>query len=170
MAENMKVYSSAQEKLVADALGGYVIGGSGAAPTAPGDVKTYDWLVECKTHKEPGASIFFDANVWHKIKNEAMGMSRKPVLIVDDGSQKENRTWCLCRSANVNLANIIVIDFPVAIRKNVSAKHDKLSEAIKNATKGFIGDIYIGGAFEFEWEGDDVVVMPLTTFKEIFEK
>lgn len=170
MTENMKIFSNKQEKMVANVLGGCVIGGSGAMPAVPGDVKANDWLVECKTHTEPGASIFFDAKVWTKIKNEAMGTHKKPVLIVDDGSQKEETTWCLCRSGNLNMANLLITDFPVAIRKNVSAKHDKLKKALDSITKGFIGDLYIGGAFVLNWEGDEVVVLPLSTFKEIFEK
>ena len=84
MSDSTKAFSTRQEKMVAKQLGGYPVGGSGAMPGVPGDVKTYDWLVECKTHTEPGHNILFNAKVWKKIKEEAMVMHRKPVLVVDD--------------------------------------------------------------------------------------
>lgn len=173
MAENMKIFSSKQEKMVADALGGYVIGGSGAMPTAPGDVKTYEWLVECKTHTEPDHPIFFDIDVWNKIKNEAMGTQRKPVLIVDDGSQKESHTWCLCRPENLNMANVLSADYPGTIRKNISIKHEKLVEAEKSIRESNgipAAGLFTGFAFEVNWEGEKLVILPLKLFKEIFEK
>lgn len=165
-----KFYSTKQEKLIAKELGGYPIGGSGAAPCAPGDVRTYDWLVECKTHTEPDHSIFFSASVWSKIKNEATGMHRKPVLIVDDGSQTVSRTWCLCKSSHLNLGNAITVDLPVAVKKNITCKHDKLSANLKAESKRYIGDFYKDSLYEVQWEGDSVVVMPFKLFKEIFEK
>ena len=173
MAEKSnKYYSDKQEKLVANALGGYQVGMSGAAPAVPGDVKTYDWLVECKTHTEPGKKIFFDLAVWNKIEDEAMGMSRKPVLIVDDGSQKEDKTWCLCRQSNLNLVGTLTTDFPVAIRKNISCSHDTLTDALKKAAKGVVGPdgFYTRIAYEVEWNNETVVIMTLDTFKELFEK
>jgi len=171
MAEkSTKHYSSIQEKMVAKELGGYQVGGSGAFPTAPGDVTTYEWLIECKTHTEPGHTIFFDLDVWKKIQQEAMAMHRKPVLIVDDGSQSVDKTWCLCRSANLNKASIIATPFPRAIRKNVSAKHEVLRDELEKATKRYIGEFFQGGVYEFDWGGETVNLMPLTVFKEIFEK
>ena len=92
---NNKEFSTKQEKLIASELGGYPVSGSGARPCAPRDVKTYEWLVECKTHTKPDQSILFDINVWKKITDEAMATHRKPVLVVDDGSQSISRTWCL---------------------------------------------------------------------------
>ena len=171
MAEsNMKEFSSRQEKLVADALGGYQIGGSGAMPTAPGDVKTYDWLVECKTHTTPDHPIFFDEDVWKKINNEAMGTSRKPVLVVDDGSQKLEKTWCLCNSRNLNLSSTVTIDLPCAIRKNISCKHGKLAEAIKKTAETALVSFYDSVAFELTWGESEICIMPFNTFKELFEK
>ena len=164
-----KFYSNKQEKIVAAALGGYKIGGSGAMPGSPGDVKTYDWLVECKTHTTPGKPIFFDINVWSKIKQEAAATYRKPVLVVDDGSQSEKKTWCLCKSSDLNLASMISVSFPVTIRKNISVKHDKLAEALKSSER-YLGEFYKGGVLEVSWDGEDVCVLPLSLFKEIFEQ
>ena len=167
-----KYYSNKQEKLVASELGGYQVGLSGAGPANPGDVKNYEWLVECKTHTSPDQPIFFDANVWKKIEDEAMGVHRKPVLIVDDGSQSISRTWCLCRGTNLNLTGIVTTDLPVKIRKNISCKHDKLAEGIKSASKGIVmdGSFYTGVVYEVEWNGEIVIVLPFKTFKELFEK
>lgn len=173
MAENTKTFSSKQEKMIASELGGYQIGGSGARPCAPGDVKTYDWLVECKTHTKPDRPIFFGADVWKKIEDEAMATQRKPVLIVDDGSQSISRTWCLCRSINLNLSDILVTDLPVSIRKNISCRHEKLAEALKAVSKGVVFDnnsFYQGVGFEADWNNEIVVILPFKTFKELFEK
>ena len=174
MAENPnKFYSSKQEKLVAKELGGYPIKGSGARPCAPGDVKAYDWLVECKTHTKPDNPIFFDIAVWKKIKDEAMGMSKKPVLIVDDGSQSASRTWCLCRRNNVNLNSIVTTDLPNKVRKNITCKHDALTAKLKSDCKGLVvpgTSFYTDMIFEATWEDEAVVIMPLRVFKEIFEK
>lgn len=173
MAANNKIFSSKQEKMVAKELGGYQIGGSGAVPCAPGDVKTYEWLVECKTHTEPDHNIFFDLAVWKKIENEAMGMQRKPVLVVDDGSQSAKKTWCLCRQSNLNLSGVVTTDLPVKIRKNISCKHDTLSDTLKKKSKGIVvpgTSFYEHVIYEVEWGDEFVVILPLKTFKELFEK
>lgn len=172
MAENNKTFSNKQEKMVAKELGGYPIGGSGAMPGAPGDVKTYEWLVECKTHTKPDHTIFFDLGVWDKIQKEAMAMHRKPVLIVDDGSQSASKTWCLCRSANINLSGVVTTDLPVTIKKNISCKHEKLQTSLKEQTKKIViqGGFYETAVYEANWGGEDVIVLPLATFKELFEK
>lgn len=175
MAEfNNKEFSTKQEKMVASQLGGYPVGLSGAGPANPGDVRTYEWLVECKTHTTPGKPIFFDIDVWKKIENEAMGVHRKPVLVVDDGSQSASSTWCLCKSFNINLSGAISVDLPVKIRKNISCKHDKLLAGLKAISKSKIHEntFYSNSimVYEVNWGSEDVVIMPLSTFKELFEK
>lgn len=170
MPESTKKFSDKQEKMIAKELGGYQVGMSGAAPGTPGDVKTYEWLIECKTHTTPDHSIVFNTDVWKKIKDEAMAMHRKPVLIVDDGSQTANKTWCLCRAANLKLASTISCDLPIKIRKNISCSSDKLAEALKIAGKLYVGAFYEGVVFELTWEGDNVVILPLKLFKELFER
>lgn len=171
MAEKTtKTFSNKQEKVVAKGLGGYPIGGSGAMPGAPGDVKTYEWLVECKTHTEPDKNIAFNLDVWKKIEDEAMAMHRKPVLIVDDGSQTLSKTWCLCRMINLNLAGVFTVDLPITIKKNISCKHEKLTEVLKAKTKELTNIIYPYVAFEVKWGDEDVIILPFKTFKELFEK
>lgn len=172
MAERpTKYFSEKQEKMIANELGGYPVGLSGAGPANPGDVKTYDWLVECKTHTKPDQSIVFDVNVWKKIQDEAMAIHRKPVLVADDGSQSINRTWCMCRSNNVILTGLISTDLPVKVRKNVSCKHDKLSDGLKAATKGITASnsFFSGAVYELNFGNTDVVIMPFKLFKELFD-
>lgn len=167
--QTTKTFSSKQEKLVASILGGAVVPGSGARPTVPGDVKSETWLAECKTHTEPGHNIFFDIKVWKKICDEAMALHRLPVLVVDDGSQKEKNTWCLCRSSSINKTNLMVMDFPASIRKNITCKDEKLKETLKQANR-YLGAFYIGTCFDVNWDGEDVSILPITTFKEVYDK
>ena len=161
-----KAYSTKQEKLIAKILGGKVVPASGAR-LDPGDVSSYEWLAECKTHTEPGHTIFFDIDVWKKICNEAMAVHRKPVLIVDDGSQKEENTWCLCKEFNLNLGKTLTLDLPVTIRKNISAKHEKLQDALKPIVKKYVGEFYNSVCFSVNWNNEDVCIIPLSFFKEV---
>lgn len=170
-----KAYSSKQEKLIANELGGYPVGLSGAGAANPGDVKTYDWLVECKTHTKSDQSILFDLDVWKKIQNEATGIHRKPVLIVDDGSQTIDKTWCLCKASNLNMSGAIAVDLPMSIRKNITCKHDKLINGLKEISRTniiqrdtFYSSSYV--IYEVNWGGHDVAIMPFATFKELIEK
>ena len=105
-----------------------------------------------------------------KIKDEAMAMHRKPVLVVDDGSQKEANTWCLCRRNNIDMTGIIAVDLPFKVKTNITGKGEVLKTNLKDVTKRYIGEFYTNGVYEIEWQGDTVVVMPLATFKELFEK
>ena len=170
MSDNTKVFSTRQEKMVAKELGGYPVGGSGAMPTSPGDVKTYDWLVECKTHTEPGHSILFNLAVWKKIQNEALPMHRKPVLIVDDGSQLAANNWCLCRAANLDLSKTVLLDWPVQVKKNISCSLSKLSDAFRIGMKPYLGTFYDTAVYQINWANDKVVIMPLKIFKELMNK
>lgn len=167
--QSTKSFSTKQEKMIAKVLDGKVVPASGARHVDPGDVKSYEWLAECKTHTEPGHTIFFDAKVWRKICDEAMALHRKPVLIVDDGSQKEKTTWCLCQPFNIDCSHLLVLDFPVAIKKNISAKHDKLNEIMQTSTKSYLGEFYIGSYYEVNWEGKGLAILPLSTFKEVLD-
>ena len=164
-----KSFSEKQEKMVATVLSGKVVAASGARMD-PGDVSTVEWLAECKTHTTPGHNIFFDLSVWKKICDEAMARHRKPVLIVDDGSQKEKNTWCLCRAINLNQTNLLNVDFPNAIRKNITGDGAKMLKDLAAITKRYVGEFYIGGAYTAIWGDEEVVIMPLTLFKEVIDK
>lgn len=90
-----KYYSSKQEETVAKYLGWGVVSGSGSRAGKPGDISGAHFLGECKTHTQPNQQLLFDKDVWKKLQNEAQSTHRFPVLVVDDGSQKINKTWCM---------------------------------------------------------------------------
>lgn len=95
MTSMNKVFSSRQEKMVADYMGWRVVTGSGSRPFTPGDVSGYNFLVECKTHTEPQENIVFYKKHWAKISEEALAKHRYPALIVDNGTQKSDNTWVM---------------------------------------------------------------------------
>ena len=64
-----KYHSNKQEKRVADELGGKTVIGSGSLWGAKGDVRTEDYLIECKTTKK--TSYPLSADTWLKIEREA---------------------------------------------------------------------------------------------------
>lgn len=92
---NTKIYSSRQEKRVADYLGWKVVSGSGARNCFPGDVQADEWLGECKTHTTPGHKLSFSYSVWKKISDEARSRFSSPAYFVDDGSQLLSSTWVM---------------------------------------------------------------------------
>ena len=61
----------------------------------------------------------------------------------------------------------ISIDYPFPIRKNISARNDKLNSILDSTIKSYLGEFYIGGYYEVEWEGQIVAIMPISTFKEV---
>ena len=90
-----RYFSDKQERQIASELGWSVVVGSGARHLYPGDVRSVEWLGECKTHATSNKPILFDMKVWDKISKEAAARQRYPVLFVDDGSQTLSKTWCM---------------------------------------------------------------------------
>ena len=166
----MKYYSNIQEKTLSEALGWKKIGGSGASPCAPGDIKASEWLGECKTHTKE-ANILFDANVWTKIKEEAYSHLKKPVLFVDNGTQKIKNTWCICLAKDINATQMIIADLPFTVRKNITFKNNDAAILLKTATEEFLqGEFYIASAFDYIWNGEKVFIMPFESFEKVYKK
>lgn len=166
-----KDFSSIQEPRVADALGWEVVTGSGARPCVPGDVKSDQWLGECKTHTEPGHKIFFDLAVWDKIQKEADATHRSPALIVDDGSQDLKHTWVLCRDVSVSHTDLAMTDPNFAIRKNISFDDTKVAEHLKSLYKSGGGSIVFNHiCIEINWNNQMVYVMPFETFVAVKDR
>ena len=168
----MKYYSNIQEKMLSEALGWSKIGGSGAAPCAPGDVSGSQWLGECKTHTKE-SPILFDANVWAKIKEEAYSRLKRPVLFVDNGTQKIRDTWCICLAKDINAATLIVADLPFKVKKNITFNSGTALSAysfLKGLTNEYVGQFYTHAAFEYTWNGDKVYIMPFEAFSEMYRK
>ena len=90
-----KYYSTRQEKRIADYLGWSAVSASGARPFNPGDIKSGDWLCECKTHTKETEKITINKKVWLKICNEARSSFKRPILFVDNGTQEIKNTWCI---------------------------------------------------------------------------
>ena len=136
-----KDYSSVQERRIADALGWEVVTGSGARPCVPGDVRSNEWLGECKTHTESGHRIVFMLDVWKKIQNEADASHRSPVIFADDGSQDLRYTWALCRSIAVDTTNLVTCRPSFHVAKNVSFVHNAVSDYLKSLCISEYSDI-----------------------------
>lgn len=74
--------SAAQERKVAIKLvGGRRVAGSGSQPGMKGDVKSDQWLVECKQSKSPGFRLTLQ--LWRKIEWEAIQAHKNPVMVIE---------------------------------------------------------------------------------------
>jgi len=164
-----KDYSSIQERCVSNALGWEVVTGSGARPCVPGDVRSDEWLGECKTHTEPYHKITFMLTVWDKIQHEADTSHRSPALIVDDGSQKLSRTWVLCRLISVDRTRLTIHDPNFKVTKNISFDHQVVTDYLKSlytVDDGSLNSPCIG----ISWNNQQVVVMPFSTFQMVKDR
>lgn len=156
-----KDFSTIQENMVADYLGWEVVTGSGARACFPGDVTSDIWLGECKTHIERGQKIFFGSSVWTKIQDEAMAKRRCPVLIVDDGSQKSEHTWCLLSVAQVD-DRVYTLHPPIKVTtKNITTSHELLGTRYKSIPDNEL--------ICYEWDKQKVCVVPLEIFRQMTE-
>lgn len=130
MLSRNKEVSSKQEKLVAKYLSWNVVSGSGARPTRCGDIISSNWVGECKTHQTVKSKIVFQVKWWSKLCDEAASLRKYPVLIVDDGSQSIEHSWCMFYST---------FDTPGANFVEVECKnHSSISlddEKLKNICK-----------------------------------
>jgi hypothetical protein len=81
--------------MIASYLGWKTVVASGARDFHPGDIKTEEYLGECKTHMKPTDIITFKFDVWKKIQSEAVSVFKKPVLIADNGTQTADGPWCV---------------------------------------------------------------------------
>lgn len=76
MSEPTKYYSSRQEHMVADYLGWSVVSGSGARSFNPGDIRSDDFLGECKTFTKESDDVYCYNSVWSKITEEATSVMK----------------------------------------------------------------------------------------------
>lgn len=73
--------SAAQERDVAQSLGGRVQGGSGSSWRAPRDVKTPDELIECKY--TDGGRYSLSAIAWNEYKKDALQAGKEAAMIIE---------------------------------------------------------------------------------------
>lgn len=160
-----KDFSSLQEKRIANYLGWKVVSGSGSRPCAPGDVKSDNWLGECKTHVTVWNTWTFLDSVWKKLSDEAMSQFKFPALFVDDGSQQIEMTWCLVPMRAINWVEVNATDTSLmyiecsrTFRKNIVFQRSDLFCPKKIDTPMRI--LHNNTALAF---------MPLTSFHKICE-
>ena len=154
-----KYYSSLQEKRIADYLGWSAVSASGARPFTPGDIKSSDWLAECKTHTSETDTITINKAVWEKIATEAKGSFRRPVLFVDNGTQQIKNTWAIFPAAlyyGDSLEQAVASYKETA--KKITFKHSELTKNLNKDMKYL--KIFIGSV--------SLYVVKTEVFKELF--
>lgn len=163
---NNKLFSSRQEKMVADYMGWKVVSGSGARPFNPGDVANGQCLVECKTHDTEQANVVFRKTHWQKISSEARAKNRYPVLITDNGTQKSANTWVLTSVKFIGNGETNRIDGLVNTSNKgttVTFKHD--------GARSLFNINYVNGKVNYlaeTWDNDLLAIMPLEEFKKFY--
>ncbi len=162
---NTKVYSSRQEKRVAEYLGWKVVSGSGACNCFPGDVRADEWLGECKTHTTPGHKLSFSHSVWRKISDEARSRFSSPAYFVDDGSQLLSSTWVMFTERS-SLIPIYKCHLDPVKTKTFSidglrlrVMYDKFRIAMPPMAEGS------PVAIHFVFCGEDICIAPIETFR-----
>jgi hypothetical protein len=123
-----KDFSSKQENMVAEYLGWETVVGSGSRNFHYGDLISLLWLGECKTHVSPQSKITFQKSHWEKIVDESMFHHRSPVLVVDNGTQKLNHTYCLFKYEFDSLDTSSAIEIPNK-GKNINLTLDSLNDS-----------------------------------------
>lgn len=159
-----KDYSSVQEKTIAEYLGWEVVSGSGARPTIPGDIKSEEFLGECKTHTKPDQDIVFHLDVWNKLKDEASSHMKFPVLLVDDGSQKLSNTWCMLLF--IPMGDYQIVDAPSFIRFNlqsISFKNDMMNKYHDKKLRSSSDSVF----YEVEFGGSIVYITRISEFAAV---
>lgn len=158
-----KQYSNIQERRVAEALGWERVVASGARDFHPGDVRSDLWLGECKTHTSQEHKIFFSQDVWNKLSAEALSQFRFPVMFVDDGSQRLDRTWVLLESKHLPDVKYDC-DYPSTIRKNIVFDHFDIVDYIKSFNNSYLGILHVG------FNDSDFTLMSFQIFEDIVKK
>lgn len=90
MNKPTRFYSNKQEKAVAKAVQGKQVANSGARPFAKGDVRTDEWLIECKTKTAPCGAMTVKREWFDKNKEEAFAMGKLYSAVVIDFGRGEN--------------------------------------------------------------------------------
>lgn len=79
-----RYYSSRQEKLIAQKLGGKVVPNSGAIMFGAGDVALDNWLIEAKTKTSPSESMTIKKEWLEKNSEEAFAMGKEHSALIFD--------------------------------------------------------------------------------------
>ena len=87
---NTRKYSSSQEKKVAKKVGGKQVANSGATAFHKGDVRTNQFLIECKTSTKEVKSVRIQKDWLDKIDEEAFAIYVAPKATT---KAKLNTVW-----------------------------------------------------------------------------
>ena len=90
-----RFYSSRQEKVVAKKVGGKQVANSGATAFSKGDVRTDEWLIECKTATTEKASFSIKRDWLDKNREEAFAMGRSYNALCFDYGNGSNRYYII---------------------------------------------------------------------------
>ncbi|MCM1226161.1 MAG: hypothetical protein NC320_01890 [Clostridium sp.] len=154
-----KYYSNKQEHMIADCLGWSVVAASGARRFEPGDIRSDDYLGECKTHMSEQSDIVIYKDVWRKISSEAVSVMKRPVLFVDNGTQKIKNTWCVTPERFLPDKRHIQCDIMMRESETkLSFPHEKWNGILDN------------GCASFKINGESLLLMKLETFKNLFQE
>lgn len=169
-----KFYSSRQENMIAKYLGWSVVSGSGARSFNPGDVRSDDFLGECKTFTKESDIIYCYNAVWSKIFREATSVMKTPVLFVDNGSQLAKNTWCVLPKLVINnIENVSTFDASTytyimhVSKTRATFSHCELKDAFSKQRR-LVGDKII--VLPFDLAGTSVVLMSLESLKLLIER
>lgn len=93
MNKPTRFYSNRQEKAVAKKVGGCQVVNSGATPFSKGDVRTDEWLIECKTATTAKASFSIKREWLDKNREEAFAMRKSYNALCFDFGNGSNRYY-----------------------------------------------------------------------------
>ena len=128
MEMNKKEISEAQEALICNYLNWKRVKGSGSRHTFPGDVESYMWLGECKTHIHSVGKLIFEKHVWNKIQQEALSKFKYPVLFVDEGGCITiDSVWCML-PRTIEFLNVPVIKLDKIYNQSVRITTSELED------------------------------------------
>lgn len=86
-----RYFSNKQEKRVAKAIGGKQTANSGATAFSKGDVRTEEWLIECKTKTSDCQSMTIQKEWIEKNEEEAFAMGKPySAVAIDFGDGKNH--------------------------------------------------------------------------------
>lgn len=154
--------------MIAKYLGWSQVVGSGSRPFTPGDVNSSHWLGECKTHDEEKSNIIFMKQHWLKICEEAVAKGKFPVLFKDNGTQLAKNTWIMTPFSVFDPSIVNVVEG----LKNTSTKGNSLTFDLNSTMELFKQQSLENklNVFKFTWEGRDLAVTTLDTFRELIEE
>lgn len=95
MNKPTRFYSNRQEKSVARKLGGRQVANSGATAFSKGDVRTDEWLIECKTAITEKQSFSIKRSWLDKNREEAFAMGKSYDALCFDYGNGTNRYYII---------------------------------------------------------------------------